>query len=161
IIDDTSRMGRNEADVHGVLDELEYHGIHIYFASDGLDSKNPWFRDAFASKARHDAQFSKTHGKRVRRGRIGLFDKALNPGWSGYGFRNVAVQNATDIDARGRAATEGMREEIDPEEARIVVLIFTWYSQGQSLRQIMVRLNDDHVPPPRKSGKKIKSRSWA
>jgi site-specific DNA recombinase len=161
IIDDTSRMGRNEADVHRVLDELEYYGIHIYFASDGLDSQSPWFRDAFAAKARQDAQFSKTHGKRVRRGRIGLFDKGLNPGWSCYGYRNVPVQNPTDKDARGRAATLGMKEEINPEEARIVVLIFTWYLQGLSLRQIMVRLNADHVPPPRKSGRKIKSHSWA
>jgi hypothetical protein len=63
IIDDTSRTGRNEADVHGFLDELDYCGINIYYASDGLDSKEPWFRDAFSAKARQDAQFSKTHGK--------------------------------------------------------------------------------------------------
>jgi site-specific DNA recombinase len=161
IIDDTSRTGRNEADVHRVLDELEYYGIHIYFASDGLDSESPWFRDAFAAKARQDAQFSKTHGKRVRRARIGLFVKGLNPGWSCYGYRNVPVRNLTDKDARGRAATLGMKEEIEPEEARIVVLIFMWYSQGLSLRQIMVRLNAEHVPPPRKCGRKIKSFSWA
>lgn len=161
IIDDTSRMGRNEADVHRVLDELEFYGIRIYFASDGLDSQNPWFRDAFSAKARQDAQFSKTHGRRVRRGRIGLFDKGLNPGWSCYGYHNVPILNSTNEDARGRAATLGMKEESDPEEARIVVLIFTWYAQGLSLRQIMVRLNADHVPPPRQSGRKIKSRSWA
>ncbi|MBB6147195.1 DNA invertase Pin-like site-specific DNA recombinase [Silvibacterium bohemicum] len=161
IIDDTSRMGRNEADVHRVLDELEYYGIHIYFASDGLDSQNPWFRDAFSAKARQDAQFSKTHGKRVRRGRIGLFEKGLNPGWTCYGYRNVPLHNETNPDARGRAATLGMKEEIDTEEARIVVLIYMWYSQGLSLRQIVVRLNTDRMPPPRKCGRKIKSCSWA
>jgi site-specific DNA recombinase len=161
IIDDTSRMGRNEADVHRVLDELDYYGIQIYFASDGLDSQNPWFRDAFSAKARQDAQFSKTHGKRVRRGRIGLFEKGLNPGWSCYGYRNVPVQNTTDTYARGRAATLGMMEEIDPGEARIIVLIYSWYSQGMSLRQIMVRLNAENVPPPRKVSKKSKSLSWA
>jgi DNA invertase Pin-like site-specific DNA recombinase len=160
-IDDTSRMGRNEADVHRVLDELEYYGIRIYFASDGLDSRNPWFRDAFSGKARQDAQFSKTHGRRVRRGRIGLFEKKLNPGWSCYGYRNVPVQNTRDEDARGHAATDGMKEEINPEQARIVVLIYTWYAQGLSMRQVMVRLNADHISPPRSTGRKIKSRSWA
>jgi site-specific DNA recombinase len=160
IIDDTSRLGRNEADVHRVLDELEYSGIHIYFASDGLDSQNPWFRDAFSAKARQDAQFSKTHGMRVRRGRIGLFEKGLNPGWSCYGYRNVKLHNETNKDARGRAATLGMNEEIDPAVARIVVLIYMWYSEGLSLRQIVVRLNTDHMPPPRKCGRKIKSCSW-
>lgn len=161
IIDDTSRLGRNEADVHRVLDELEYYGVHIYFASDGLDSQNPWFRDAFAAKARQDAQFSKTHGKRVRRGRIGLFEKGLNPGWSCYGYRNVPVHNTADSNARGRAATLGMKEEIDPEKAEVVVLIFTWYAQGLSLRQIMVRLNAEHILPPRNAGRKAKSRSWS
>ena len=161
IIDDTSRTGRNEADVHGFLDELDYCGINIYYASDGLDSKEPWFRDAFSAKARQDAQFSKTHGKRVRRGRIGLFGKGLNPGWSCYGYHNLPERNTADIDARGRAATVGMKEEIDPEKAKIVVLNFAWYSQGLSLRQIMVRLNADRVPPPRDSGRKNKSRSWA
>jgi site-specific DNA recombinase len=161
LIDDTSRMGRNEADVHRILDELEYYGIHIYFASDGLDSKNPWFREAFAGKARQDAQFSKTHGRRVRRGRIGLFGKGLNPGWSCFGYRNVPVLNETNKDARGRATTLGMKEEIDPEEARIVVLVFTWYTQGLSLRQIMMRLNADRVSPPRNTGRKINSRTWA
>lgn len=160
IIDDTSRMGRNEADVFRVLDELEFYGIRIYFASDGLDSINPWFREAFAAKARQDAQFSKTHGKRVRRGRIGLFEKGLNPGWSCYGYKNLQV-DSDDPNARGRAASEGWREVIDPEEAKIVVLIFTWYASGLSLRQITVRLNEQGVKPPRADCRKTKSSTWA
>jgi DNA invertase Pin-like site-specific DNA recombinase len=160
IIDDTSRMGRNEADVFKVLDELDFYGIRIYFASDGLDSINPWFRDAFAAKARQDAQWSKTHGKRVSRGRIGLFDRGLNPGWSCYGYYNAPVKS-DDPNARGRAALKGWEEKIDPEKARIVVLIFTWYAAGMSLRQITVRLNEEGVPPPRKTGRKTKSCTWA
>jgi DNA invertase Pin-like site-specific DNA recombinase len=158
-IDDTSRMGRNEADVYKVLDELEFYGIHIYFASDGLDSRNPWFREAFSQKARADAQWSKTHGKRVRRGRIGQFERGFNPGWGCYGYRNVREVSA-DKDARGRAATTGFREEIDPEEAKIVVLIFMLYAEGKSPRQIMVRLNAEGVPPPRKIGRKTKLCTW-
>lgn len=160
VIDDTSRMGRNEADVYKVLDELDFYGVRIYFTSDGLDSSNPWFREAFAAKARQDAQFSKTLGKRVRRGRIGLFEKDLNPGWSCYGYRNELVRS-DDPDARGRAASQGYREVIDPEEAKIVVLIFTWYASGLSLRQITVRLNDQGVKPPRATGRKTKSSTWA
>ena len=38
--------------------------------------------------------------------------------------------------------------EPEPEEAAVVKKIFTWVSEGQSLREIMCRLILDRVQPP-------------
>lgn len=154
--DDTSRVGRREADVYDLLDKLAFWRIRIYFASDELDSNDSGFRDAVVSKIHGDAQWAKVHGKRVRRGMQGQFMRGYNPGCVCYGYQNVDDKNPPDEDGR-----PGKLEEIDKEEAMIVVLIFTLFAAGWSLRRIMKRLNEDGVPPPRKTGIKVKVCKWA
>src|ERR1017187_4140223 len=73
VIDDTSRLGRNVADVCKTFDILQHHGVDLYFANDGLNSKTPGFREVFTDRAFADQQFSKALGQKVSRGRRGRF----------------------------------------------------------------------------------------
>lgn len=160
VIDDTSRFGRNVGDVFKMLDILDHHGVRLYFASDDLMSGTDWFRDAFMAKARADEQFLKTHGKRVRRGRIGRFLAGFNPGGGCYGYRNQKVFDPTRKGEHGEPALIGMRQVIDPEQAKIVLRIFIRYADGISQLQIAIMLNDEGVPPPQSTRTKLKA-SWS
>jgi site-specific DNA recombinase len=160
VIDDTSRFGRNVGDVFKLLDIFEHHGVRLYFVSDDLESGNEWFRDAFVAKARADEQFSRTHGKRVRRGRIGRFEAGFNPGGGCYGYRNEKVFDHTKKGEHGEPGIMGMRQVIDPEEEEIVLRIFNSYAAGMSYMDIVRLLNDQEVPPPQSTRKNI-TPSWS
>jgi site-specific DNA recombinase len=156
ILDDSSRLGRNMGDVFKTLDIFEHYGVHLYFANDELDTKSEWFRDAFTAKARADEQSSKTHGKRVKRGRRGRFEAGYNPGGGCYGYKNVRIEDPT-----GRpGAIHGMKQVIDPEQREIVFRIFRSYAEGRSYFDIAKMLNEEGVPPPQSARTKLKP-SWS
>jgi site-specific DNA recombinase len=160
VIDETSRFGRNIGDVFKLLDIFEHHGVRLYFVSDDLESGNEWFRDAFAAKARADEQFSRTHGKRVRRGRVGRFDAGFNPGGGCYGYRNEKVFDHTKKGEHGEPGIMGMRQVIDPEQEKVVLRIFNSYAAGMSYMDIVRLLNGQEVPPPQSTRKNI-TPSWS
>jgi len=160
VIDDTSRFGRNTGDVFKMLDVFEHYGVRLYFASDDLDSGNEWFRDAYIGKVRADEQFSRTHGKRVRRGRVGRFEAGFNPGGGCYGYRNEKVFDHTKKGEHGEPGIMGMRQVIDPEQAEVVLRIFNSYAGGSSYMDIVRMLNGDAVPPPQSTRKNI-TPSWS
>ena len=160
VIDESSRLGRRMADVFHLLDIFDHYGVRVYFVSDDLMSGTEWFRDAFTQKARADEQFSKTHGKRVRRGRIGRFEEGFNPGGGCYGYRNEKVYDYTKKGDHGEPGILGMKQVIDAEEAKIVLLIFTSYDGGMSDLQIACMLNERKIPPPQATRKRD-APSWS
>jgi DNA invertase Pin-like site-specific DNA recombinase len=46
IVTDTARVGRNLRNVADILDTLARHGVYVYFASGGLDSRHADFQTA-------------------------------------------------------------------------------------------------------------------
>lgn len=160
IIDDTSRFGRNMGDVFKMLDIFDFYGVRLYFVSEEMISGTDTFREVFTNKARADEQFSKTHGKRVRRGRIGRFEAGFNPGGGCYGYRNEKVYDPTRKGEHGELGIEGRKQVKAPEEAKIVLRIWESYSAGKSYKQIAVMLNEESVPPPQSTRKHLQP-SWS
>ena len=146
LIDDTSRLGRNKADVFKQVDILNFYGVRLYFVEDELDSAQSWFENAFHEKAQRDQEYSKSLGKKVQRGRRGRFLAGFNPGGYCYGYVNVPVEDPTKKGDYGRPLVIGVMQQIVPEEAAVLVRIFEAFDAGMSLMDIASMLNREGVP---------------
>ena len=160
LFDDTSRLGRNVGDVCKLVDKFDYAGVKLYFVTDELMSGNESFREAFIAKASADEQFSRKHGKRVRRGRIGRFEAGYNPGGACFGYRNVKEFDYTKKGSYGEPGLKGMKEVIDPEQSQIVLRMFQAADEGKSDREICLMLNELGISPPQPTHKRPQP-SWS
>jgi DNA invertase Pin-like site-specific DNA recombinase len=160
VIDETSRLGRCMADVFKMMDIFDHYGVRVLFVADELMSGTEWFRDAFMQKARADEQFSRTHGKRVRRGRIGRFEAGFNPGGGCYGYKNEKVYDYSKKGDSGEPGLLGMKQVIDPEEERTVLKLFESADAGGSDRELAIMLNEEQVLPPQPTRKRAKA-TWS
>ena len=81
----------------------------------------------------------------ARRATEELVRAGFNTGPVPYGYRPQPVQ----VCAPGRPARWRTRLVIEPVEATVVKMIFTWWVQDQlSTAQIRTRLTDSRYPPP-------------
>ena len=87
VIEDTSRLGRYLPDVLRECDRLIYHGVFIYFASDGLDTRDENSRLVHMVKGYGDERFVKEHGNKVRRGQEGRILHGYIHGSRCYGYK--------------------------------------------------------------------------
>lgn len=160
VIDETSRLGRRMADVLHLMDIFDHYKVRVYFVNDELMSGTDVFREVFTNKARADEQFSKTHGKRVRRGKIGRFDAGFNTGGGCYGFKNEKVYDPSVRGEYGGPGIVGRMQVKDPETAVIVLRLFESADRGMSDRELAIMLNVEQVPPPQPTRKRA-TPSWS
>ncbi|MGD1097415.1 MAG: recombinase family protein [Bryobacteraceae bacterium] len=85
---------------------------------------------------------------RFTRGQEGRVLKGLNPGGKLYGYTNVPILNPSRPGKYGRSAVDGVDQEINPEQAKIVNRIFQMYAAGMGLAWISKTLNAEGVPAP-------------
>jgi site-specific DNA recombinase len=71
----------------------------------------------------------------------------------------VPIESSTQRDSHGRPKIEGVRLEVDPDQARAVQRIFDCYSIGHSLKRIARDLNEDRVRSPQPQKGRI-AQSW-
>jgi site-specific DNA recombinase len=145
--------------VNTLLDTLNFYGVHLYFATDRLNSADPYFPQVFAMKTHIDAQFSKSLGDKVRRGKKGRFLNGYHPGGRSYGYDNLPVEDPSRRVEHGRNAVIGVNQVIIEREAEIVRRIFKSYVAGMSTPRIAKQLNEEGVPPPRNSRSAVEA-SW-
>jgi hypothetical protein len=74
-------------------------------------------------------------------------------------YRRVPIESSTQRDSHGRPKIEGVRLEVDPDQARAVQRIFDCYSIGHSLKRIARDLNEDRVRSPQPQKGRI-AQSW-
>ena len=146
LVDDTSRLGRNKADSLKNADIIKFLRIGLYFIEDELDSAQPLFDQAFHQKVYRDEEFSKSLGHKSRRGKRGRFLAGFHPGNMCYGYSNLPIEDPTRKGEYGRPAIAGVKQVINPDEAKIVVWIFEAYAAGMSYSAIAVALNQRGVP---------------
>ena len=159
LIDDTSRLGRYLPDVLKVTDVLDNYGVSVYFAAQGLDSRQPGFRQIFTLHGMMDEQYVFGLRDKVHRGQEGRVRKGYVPGGKCYGYRNVPVEDPTRRGDYGRPAVIGVYQEVIPEEAAVLRRIFEMYAAGASYADVAKALNAEGVlspQPPRKG----KIRAW-
>jgi site-specific DNA recombinase len=157
LIDDSLRLGRNKADDFKTVEILKFHGVHLYFCEDMLDSAESWFEQAFHFKAQIDQEYSRSLGQKVKRGRRGRYLAGFNPGGACYGYKNIPVEDFTRKGEYGRPAVIGVNQVIDPEEAAVVVRMFE-----ADLHDVQSgersRLHSEREPAPIQAGARLQSR---
>jgi site-specific DNA recombinase len=154
LIDDTSRFGRNLGDVLKLAEVFKHYGVSLHFVSPRLDSSDPNFHQLLVFKGMMDEQYSVDLGHKVRRGQEGRVLAGYNAGGPCYGYRNVP-----EMDADGKLEI-GVRLEIIPAQAEVVLQIFEMYAKGFSLDAIARKLRAAGVPAPRPP-RKNSVRGWS
>ncbi len=151
LIDDLSRLGRDQVECEQAIRRLEYWGIRILAVSDGYDSADPAgtrkIHRAFKNMMNElylDDLREKTH-----RGLTGQALKGHNAGGRTYGYRHVPIEDPTRTDRLGRPLVIAVRREVDPEQAAVVRRIYTWYADGHSPMWIAAELNRLGIEAPR------------
>ena len=94
-----------------------------------------------------DQLYLKELAKKVKRGLAGQMDRGFSTGGRQYGFRKILVPDPSGKkDAHGQSATLGTRIEVDPDEAKVIQMIFEWAAEGVGLTSIVERLNAKGIP---------------
>ena len=153
LIDDTSRLGRYLPDVLRECDRLIYHGVFIYFVSDGLDTRDENSRLVHMVKGYGDERFVRDHGKKVHRGQEGRVLGGYIHGSRCYGYRNVPIPDETRKGIYGQAAILAVKQEIIPEQATVVIRIMENRASGISFGKIARALKAEGIAPPRNPNK--------
>lgn len=131
------RISRGQADVAWIFERLAHAGVPIVTLSEGEISELH-----VGLKGTMNALFLKDLATKTRRGQRGRAIAGKAPGGLSYGYRVVRR-----LDDRGELV-RGERA-IDPDQAAVVVEIFTRYAAGESPREIVHDLNRRGVPAPR------------
>ena len=76
-----------------------------------------------------------------------------------FGYRRVPIESATQRDSHGRPVIDGVKLEVDSDQASTVRRIFQRYAAGDSLKRIALDLNDEGIASPQPQKGRV-SRSW-
>ena len=154
LIDDTSRLGRYLPDVLKVCDEFKRLGVFVYFASDGLDSRDEEnSRLVHLVKSYGDERYVKDLGKKIHRGQEGRVRNGYIAGSRCYGYRNVVIWDEDRKGIHGKAAVRGVKQEIFLEEAEVVKQIWEMRASELSYGRIAKNLKAAGIVPPRNPNK--------
>ena len=145
IVDDLTRLSRNQADAWRILDELESRGVVLIDAQTGIRSDQPNARMMFSVAWLVGEQTAIYAGYATHRGLDARAKDGFSTGGSIYGYRSE--QEAGD------PKHARWRRVIEEDEAVIVRRIFREYRDGASYKSIAERLNYERIPEPRNNGR--------
>jgi len=137
LAEDLDRLSRNQADIAGLYERMQFAGVKLWTVGDGEISEMH-----IGLKGTMSALFLKALVLKIHRGMAGRVRAGKNPGGIAYGYRAVRM-----IDDRGEPV-RGERS-IDEQEAAVVRRIFADTLSGKTPREIAAALNSDGVPSPR------------
>ncbi|AMJ60960.1 recombinase family protein [Bosea sp. PAMC 26642] len=130
IVEALDRLSRDMEDLAGLHKRFKFAGIDLIAVHEGKASTVlVGLRGLVGQLFREDG------AEKVRRGMTGVLRSGRSPGGRSYGYRPV-------LGRPGELA-------IEPDEAAIILRIFTEYAEGTSPRDIAAGLNRDAVMPPR------------
>jgi len=153
LVDDLSRLARDNYLMLTVIAELEYEGVRVVSVADGIDSGDEeaalgiQIRGIFNQLALQDLK------KKTLRGQIGQLERGYFVGGRTFGYRSVAHGDVR-LDKKGRERPEGYKMEIEPSQAAIVLRVFKEFADGKSQTAIVKTLNKEGVSGPSKHGSK-------
>lgn len=133
------RLSRNQADIAGLYQQLQFRQIQIETVSEGAISELH-----IGLTGTMNALFLKELGKKTHRGLKGRALAGKSAGGLTYGYRAIRQFTSAGEPIRGD-------REIDPHHAKVVRRIFEDYARGLSPKKIAEQLNLEGVPGP--SGK--------
>jgi DNA invertase Pin-like site-specific DNA recombinase len=134
VCDETSRITRNQAELHRLVAELRFRDQYL-ISCDGVDTRSESSEIILAVKSAIDAMESRKIGYRTHRSLRERHKAGHAAGGRIYGYTTIQ-----DGDYRKRV--------IEPDQAEIVRQIFDWYAAGDSAKAIARKLNEAGIPSP-------------
>jgi site-specific DNA recombinase len=159
LVDDTSRLSRKLSDALRIQERLDFAGIRVIFVSQGFDSSAPQSQTLLTVHGLVDGLYLDGLREKTFRGVEELALQGLHTGGRVFGYRSVPIESATKLDNFGRPAIEGVRLQIDPNQAPTIRRIFERYASGHSMKRIAIDLNRDSIPSPQP--REGRPQSWA
>lgn len=123
LVDDLSRLARDNYLMLSVLAELQFVGVHVVSVADGLESNNEDATLAIQIRGIFNELQLQDLKKKTLRGQIGQKQRGFSVGEHTYGYTSVPV-GATRLDKKGRPRPDGYKFEILPREAAVVLRVF-------------------------------------
>eukprot|EP00752_Nemacystus_decipiens_P015336 g13669.t1 len=140
VAESIDRLARDQEDIAGLWKRCRFHGVEIRTVADGLVDEL-----AIGFKGTLSALYLKDLAAKTHRGLAGVVASGRAAAAPAFGYRRRHA-----LDAAGQPIA-GL-QEIDPEQAAIVVRIFEDYAAGVSPRAIAHALNAEGAPAPRADG---------
>lgn len=155
LFDDTSRLGRNLAEVLQFCKLCEFHGVFLYFVNQQLDTRDPNFYQLIVQFASSDENFLKSLRHGVIRGQIGRIKEGMTHGGKYYGFRGEAIPDPSKRSTASKIAIKGVKFVIDETEAQAIRAMYNKAEEGLSLLKIARACREANFSrPERKNGAK-------
>lgn len=150
LVDDLSRLHRNVQATLMTLGELHYINVSVISVTEGVDTRDENAELGIQIRSIFNEQFLRDLKKKTHRGQLGQKQRGFFVGEATYGYKSVPVGEMR-LDKKNRPRPEGYHMSINPEEARVVLRIFTDFASGQPLTRIVRDLNAEGVPGSRRS----------
>ena len=99
IIDDLSRLSRDDYEMKGVLRKLAWQGIRVIGVTDGYDSSTKGHKIHAGFKGLMNEMFLDDLRERTHRGMSGQAIKGYNCGGRTYGYRNTPIEDPVRKDS--------------------------------------------------------------
>lgn len=154
LVDDLSRLSRDDYEMKGVLRMLMWRGVRVIGVTDGYDSTMKGHKIHAGFKGLMNEMFLDDLRERTHRGMTGQAMKGYSCGGRIFGYRSVPIHHPERKDSYGRAAVMAVRYEVLEEQAEVVRTIYGWYAEGCSYTWIAAELNRRGVRSSREG-------SWA
>ena len=155
LVDDLSRLARDNFLMLSLLAELRFRGIRIVSVADGLDSEDEESALGIQVRGIFNELQLRDLRKKTLRGQAGQKARGFFVGERTYGYRSVPA-GAIRMDKKGRPRPDGYAMVVDPREAAIVVRVFEEFASGVSQSGIVRWLNQENIP-----GRQNRSKAWA
>jgi site-specific DNA recombinase len=156
LVEDTSRLSRDNADALHVYKTLAFFGVQLLALSDGIDSSMRSAKLAYSVKALMSDLYLDDLRDKTLRGLQGRAHAGLSTGALAIGYRSVALPCRNK-----RSAGNGFKIEVDRKNAAIVRRIFKLFTAGHSQAAIAKLLNTEGVESPRDYTRHERKTGWA
>ena len=150
IVDDLSRLARDNAYMLGLLSDFRYLGVRLVAVADHLDTSDEEATFLIQIRGAINQLFIRDLSKKTLRGQLGQKKRGYFVGEKTFGYSS-RPHGAVRVDKAGRPRPEGYTMHVEPSQAAIIVRIFKEYVAGTSVRGVVAQLNKDGVPPPARS----------
>ena len=145
LVDDLSRLARDNALMLLVLNDLQYAGVRVVSVADHLDTSDDNALLGIQVRGVFNELMLSDLKKKTHRGQLGQKERGFFVGEATFGYRSEAAGSIT-YDKHGRARPEGYLMHVDPAEAEVVRRIFREAAEGRPFTRIAKGLNLDGVP---------------
>ena len=145
VVDDLSRLSRSNHQMLTLILKFNYLQIKIIAVSDGISTDDENSKLSIQLRGLVNELYLDDLRKKTMRGLEGQKLRGFSTGEKVYGYYSAPIGELR-LNKKGVAKYEGMVHKINPDEAEIVKRIYREFSEGKSIRKLVITLNTEKVP---------------